>query len=462
MSLRPRPLTSKQIDACTTFPLNKKKGGVKPDSAADVHFAALERKKQYGLGVADVCHSCFNPIAGLLRVGMYPSGSTMFTRVTRSKSRATAIAASQAASGNTTRRGTRALTTSFKVNKGAAATKSKAAKVTASVKKTTRITAASKITTTAVNGLYILGGKGAATDNASTVTNLSATGISPAAEAAASPHDLLAQGLLHLRTVSPALAQWIDNEDYSRILTWHLRKSDDPPPNYFRSLARGIISQQVSGAAAASILRKFIALFYNPTPAAAEPPPEFFPTPQGVLDRTYDELRAVGLSERKAQYMHSLATEFIQDKSLTELHTLSNVDVVEKLTKVKGIGVWSAEMFLIFTLGRWDIFSVGDLGIQRGMAVWDGRDVNKLRKAGGGEGMKKVAAKWKYMSEEDMMRLSEGFKPWRSLFCLAMWKASDTQVVYMKEKERKATKAGAKRKGRTVVAEGEEGEEDED
>ncbi|KAF8458830.1 DNA glycosylase, partial [Terfezia claveryi] len=242
-------------------------------------------------------------------------------------------------------------------------------------------------------------------------------------------------GLLHLRMVSPALAQWIDNEDYSHILTGHLRKPDDPTPNYFRSLARGIISQQVSGAAAASILRKFIALFYTPTPAAPESPTEFFPSPQEVLGRTHNELRTAGLSERKAQYMHSLATEFIEDKSLTELHTLSNEDVIEKLTKVKGIGVWSAEMFLIFTLGRWDIFSVGDLGIQRGMAVWDGRNVNKLRKTERKEGGMKVATKWKYMSEEDMVRLSEEFKPWRTLFCLVMWRASDTQVASMKERE---------------------------
>ena len=397
----------------------------------------------------------------------------MFTRVTRSKARANAIAEFQAALGNTVGKGTRTLTTSFKVSKDPVATKSKAAKVTvtaASVRKTTRTTAASKITTTTVvqgNDICILGEKGAvATDGASSVTNPSVTGAPPpvsAAEAATSPYDLLAQGLLHLRIVSPALAQWIDNEDFSHILTGHLHNPDDPPPNYFRSLARGIISQQVSGAAAASILRKFIALFYTSTPAAPEPPVEFFPTPQEVLDRTYDELRPAGLSERKAQYMHSLATEFIEDKSLTELHTLSDEDVIEKLTKVKGIGVWSAEMFLIFTLGRWDVFSVGDLGIQRGMAVWNGRDVNKLRKSSGREVAKKVAAKWKYMNEEDMMRLSEAFKPWRSLFCLVMWNASNTQVASMKEGKEK--KAGAKGKGKgkgkkkKVVEEDEEDEE---
>lgn len=374
----------------------------------------------------------------------------MLTRVTRSKARAKAITASRAVGTET-----RTLTRSFKIRKDAVARNSTLAKVAVtaasatSVKKTTRTTSISSTTATALEVGNILEEKPvAATDD-------SPGCLSPSSH---TPQQLLAQGLLHLRTVSPALARWIDNEDYSHILTGHLRKPDDPPPNYFRSLARGIISQQVSGAAAASILRKFTALFYTANEAAPDPPAEFFPTPQQVLDRAIPELRTAGLSERKAQYMQSLATEFLTDPSLPELHTLSNEDVIEKLTKVKGIGIWSVQMFLIFSLGRWDVFSTGDLGIQRGMAVWDGRDVESLKRAAGAEGVKKVAAKWKYMSEGDMLRLSESFRPWRSLFCLVMWKASDTLVGSMKEKvvakgKRAKGKAKAKAKEEDEVIE---------
>lgn len=70
------------------------------------------------------------------------------------------------------------------------------------------------------------------------------------------------------------------------------------------------------------------------------------------------------------------------------------------------IAVWSAEMFLMFGLKRMDVFSLGDLGIQRGQAVIAGRNVNKLKSAGKG--------KWKYMSEADMIKNSEPFKPYRS------------------------------------------------
>ncbi|KAF8475006.1 DNA glycosylase [Kalaharituber pfeilii] len=392
----------------------------------------------------------------------------MFSRITRSRSTKDALVSAASRPLSVTAaapaKATRTLTSSFKVTKDHSARKP-AAKAT--VAASSAATVGKKTTRTSINRRGKKGEQAAlevVTEDSTTVTSSTTTvatigtvlPIVPAAASAAtsqsnsflSPHALLEQGLQHLRTTSPLLSQWIDNEDYSHILRPYLRTPSDPPANYFRSLARGIISQQVSGAAAASILSRFIALFYKPTLGAPEPGQDFFPTPQQVLDTSIETLRSAGLSERKAEYMKSLATEFLNDPSLSDarsLEALSDDEIKDKLIKVKGIGVWSVEMFLIFTMGRWDVFSVGDLGIQRGMAVWSGKDVEKLKRMGKDAG--RGGAKWKYMSEQDMLRLSAQFQPWRSLFCLVMWKASDTKVESLKENGK------GKRKGKKVAEE---------
>jgi len=98
----------------------------------------------------------------------------------------------------------------------------------------------------------------------------------------------------------------------------------------------------------------------------------------------------------------------------------SDEEVMEKLIAVRGLGKWSVEMFACFGLKRMDIFSTGDLGVQRGMASFMGKDVGKLKAKGGGN--------WKYMSEKDMLEGSEKFRPYRSLFMWYMWRAEDVDV----------------------------------
>ncbi|KAJ2984178.1 hypothetical protein NUW58_g6129 [Xylaria curta] len=95
-------------------------------------------------------------------------------------------------------------------------------------------------------------------------------------------------------------------------------------------------------------------------------------------------------------------------------------EVIERLTAVRGLGLWSAEMFACFGLKRIDVFSLGDLGVQRGMAAFVGRDVAKLKSKGG---------KFKYMSEADMTALSDQFKPYRSLFMWYMWRVEETDLI---------------------------------
>lgn len=185
----------------------------------------------------------------------------------------------------------------------------------------------------------------------------------------------------------------------------------------FESLASGIISQQVSGAAAKSIKAKFVALFEDQTKG------ERFPHPSEVAPCPIERLRTAGLSQRKAEYIQGLAEKFTNGElSAQMLHDAPYEEVLKTLIAVRGLGQWSVEMFACFGLKRMDVFSLGDLGVQRGMAAFVGRDVAKLRSKGG---------KWKYMSEREMKEISEGFAPYRSLFMWYMWRVEETDVSTM-------------------------------
>ncbi|HVY72863.1 MAG TPA: DNA-3-methyladenine glycosylase [Candidatus Paceibacterota bacterium] len=158
--------------------------------------------------------------------------------------------------------------------------------------------------------------------------------------------------------------------------------------NPFQSLVRSIIYQQVTGKAAATILARFEALFHNPsTPLRARK----FPKPEEVAAMPFEKLRAAGLSGQKATYIHDLANKFI-DGTVNHKHfkKMTNDEVIAHVTAVKGIGVWTAHMFLIFTLERLDILPTGDLGVQKGFQI-----VYGLKKLPTHEQMEKLAKPWR-------------------------------------------------------------------
>ncbi|KAH9876089.1 hypothetical protein J1614_003968 [Plenodomus biglobosus] len=132
-----------------------------------------------------------------------------------------------------------------------------------------------------------------------------------------------------------------------------LREVIDP----FTALCSGIIGQQVSGQAAASIRKKFTALFPTTHPS--------FPTPSQVLALDLPTLRTAGLSQRKAEYISGLAEKFVSGElSAAMLVSASDEELIERLVAVRGLGRWSVEMFACFGLKRMDVFSTGDLGVQ--------------------------------------------------------------------------------------------------
>jgi DNA-3-methyladenine glycosylase II len=164
----------------------------------------------------------------------------------------------------------------------------------------------------------------------------------------------------------------------------------------FTALVHAIVSQQLSTKAAATIARRFDDLLGGR------------PTPEGIASVTDQQLRAVGLSAQKIGYMRDLSAR-IQDGTLPlhDIHTLDDAAVIEALTKVKGIGRWTAEMFLMFRLHRPDVLPVGDLGIVKAV-----QRAYRLRKA---------------PDPKRLTRIGEPWRPYRSIACWYLWASLDNK-----------------------------------
>jgi DNA-3-methyladenine glycosylase II len=170
------------------------------------------------------------------------------------------------------------------------------------------------------------------------------------------------------------LAKWVREHPPMDIGKW------ERPKNPFHSLIRSIIYQQVSGKAAASILNKFKKLFGNK-----------FPTPDQVLEQSEEQLRSAGLSRGKVVYVRDLATKFLDGTiNPRKFPKMTNEEIIEHLVRVKGIGVWTAHMFLLFTLKRPDILPTLDLAIRKGFQV-----IYKLKETPSHDQMEKLAKHWR-------------------------------------------------------------------
>ena len=130
--------------------------------------------------------------------------------------------------------------------------------------------------------------------------------------------------------------------------------------NYFEALVRSIVYQQLSGKAAATIHKRFKGLFNKDQNLS----------PSIVLEKSHDELSSVGLSSQKASYIHNIANAFKAGIVPDNIETISDDKVIDCLTSIKGVGLWTAQMFLMFTLNRPDVFPVTDLGIQKGFQLY--------------------------------------------------------------------------------------------
>jgi len=174
-----------------------------------------------------------------------------------------------------------------------------------------------------------------------------------------------------------------------------IRKPKSSPQHYFFKLCVDIISQQLSIKAADAVVGRFCLLF-----------PRRIPKTKLLINIEDEKLRGVGMSWQKAKYIKDLAVKIeTKELNLKNIHTLKNEEVIDELIKVKGIGRWTAEMFLIFTLGRENVYSHGDLGLKRAM-----QNLYKLKERPTEDQAEKIVKKW---------------HPFKSYGALALWDSLD-------------------------------------
>ncbi|MBL8066856.1 MAG: DNA-3-methyladenine glycosylase 2 family protein [Armatimonadetes bacterium] len=183
------------------------------------------------------------------------------------------------------------------------------------------------------------------------------------------------------------------------VVPLHERPKFELVENPFRALARIVTFQQLSGKAAETIFRRFAELVGKDEDMA----------PEDVLRFDADMLRSVGLSRQKGTYILNIAARF-QELGLEPdgLHSLSEADIREALLPIKGIGEWTVEMFSMFYLCRPDVFSTGDLGLQK--AIQPMMKVEKVK-------------------PKEMLEFAERWRPWRTLASYYLWRSLEDPMV---------------------------------
>ena len=194
-----------------------------------------------------------------------------------------------------------------------------------------------------------------------------------------------------LREADPVMAGLVERN--TAVVRRDLKR--ERPGDAYGTLIRSIVGQQLSTKAAATIYGRVLELFGKHTP-----------TPKQLLKADPEKLRGAGLSRAKVAYLRDLA-EHVEDGrlQLDRLAELPDEEVIAQLTAVKGLGEWTAHMFLIFHLGRPDVLPVGDLGIRRAAQIAYGLD--DLPKA------------------DELERIAEPWRPHRSLASLYLWRSLD-------------------------------------
>ena len=187
--------------------------------------------------------------------------------------------------------------------------------------------------------------------------------------------------------------------DNDIILSRIINKFDDleliSRGDIFFTLIRSIIGQQISVKAASTVWSRF-------TKKVGEI------TPKNILSVDFEDLRSCGLTQKKTEYVIGISESW-HEYSLFDWNKMDDEEVIEKLIKLRGVGKWTAEMILIFTLLRPDVFPIGDIGMIRGIEKSYNSGVR--------------------MSNDELYALSEKWKPWRTVACCFMWRTVDPEPV---------------------------------
>jgi len=176
----------------------------------------------------------------------------------------------------------------------------------------------------------------------------------------------------------------------------------EPRKKIYLQLCKSIISQQLSTKVARVIYQRFLDLFQKKEPTA-----------QQILQMPVEKMRSIGFSNAKASYVHNVCKFFVEH-NLTDskIAKMSNEEIIDLLTQIKGVGKWTVEMILMFTLGREDVFAVDDLGIQQ--------SITKLYKLDSSD---------KKLMKEKMLKISSKWSPYRTYACRYLWGWKDNTPI---------------------------------
>lgn len=260
---------------------------------------------------------------------------------------------------------------------------------------------------------------------------------------------LFIEGVKHILQVDPTLYRSIVAQNFERykreqggsVKEEVIPDSKEVIIQYWLNLISSVMSQQISGKAAAAIYQRFENLF------------EVKPNPQELLTKLTEELRAIGLSGQKVKYVYHISEVFNNPQEpLTKVEFYKENElpaIVEELVKLKGIGEWSAKMFALFTLKEWDVFAHDDLGIARGAYFYLNRRPEMLKlvkqQVHQDENMKALLKKkgkfenskgkrdWTPLHDQYLLQLSKRFSPYRSIFMVILWRLSATTIDILED-----------------------------
>ncbi len=196
-----------------------------------------------------------------------------------------------------------------------------------------------------------------------------------------------------LAAADPTIGALIERVGKIDITTRLKRRAEERPPDAYGALLRAIVGQQLSTKAARTIYLRVVDLFGGTTPS-----------PEQLLEASEEDLRGCGLSGRKTEYVRDLAAHVLSGElELGRLQELGDEEVIEEIVAVRGLGRWTAEMFLLFHLERPDVLSGGDLGIRKAIQIE--------------YGLKEMPPPTR------VVEIGEAWRPYRSLASLYLWES---------------------------------------
>lgn len=215
------------------------------------------------------------------------------------------------------------------------------------------------------------------------------------------------KAILHLKKSDPVMRSIVE-----RVGPYRMQYRDPT----FHSLARAIVYQQLNGKAALTIFTRFCTLAGDPL------------TAEGVLQLTPQQMRSAGLSKQKSSYLLDMAERARRGElDFSRIADMSDDEVIEHLTQVKGVGVWTAHMFLMFTLKRPNVLPTGDFAIR--MAMFR-HYLDRRRPTGNnGAGKSRRKRKIKLPTPAQMEKIARAWEPYRSIACWYLWRSLETEII---------------------------------